>query len=220
MAVRLTGMAFPLSNDQQEAFKMYVSDDLLHRLKRDLHFVADNQKARDNLRNRSLIGLTIGAFIGGTFAYWFEAFLQRNEKSVQDPNKTITVTCLGAVLGGTSGVYLSACGAIGEMRQSQKYIQWRDEAIKTKIYPLFQQFLRDSDLLEDLLCDLTQDLISHPVKAPNGKVYEKAAIDDWLSRKAIELSPERLAGMSADASARPRKSFIFRLRQSLGVQRL
>jgi hypothetical protein len=36
MVVRLTGMASPLSNDQQEAFKMYVSDDLLHRLKRDL----------------------------------------------------------------------------------------------------------------------------------------------------------------------------------------
>ena len=96
---------------------------------------------------------------------------------------------------------LGASYIIRQKEPSQEYKLWKNEAIKSKVYPSFQKFLQESVQLEGLLCDLTEDLISQPVKAPNGKVYEKGAIEDWLSRKAIEFPPERLAAMSDDARA-------------------
>ena len=192
---------FPLSDHQERLFTLYVSDNFSQRLRRDYVFTANNSSAQTTLRNRVLNGLGLGGLIGGVVTYIAVKYLGKDDESIDDPKTTLKITGFGAGCGAAIGALFGVKHTITQLEESQEYKLWKDEAIKSKVYPLFLKFLQDSDALEDLLCDLTQDLIIQPVKAPNGKVYEKAAIEDRLSRKAIEFPPERWAAMSADTKA-------------------
>lgn len=63
---------------------------------------------------------------------------------------------------------------------SDHYIKWRTEAITTKIYPIFKNFVDTDKEFEDFLCPITSDIISSPMRAPDGNTYEKEKIEEYL----------------------------------------
>ena len=85
-----------------------------------------------------------------------------------------------------------------EMERFREYRTWRDQAIRGKIFPLFQQFLEKSDVIENFLCPLTRELISIPVRDPKGRVYERDAIFTWIDR-AVSYTPQALAHLPTEA---------------------
>lgn len=187
---------FPLSTDQKNSFDLYTSDSFFQRLRRDYIFISNNILYQNVLKNRVLTGASLGGILGGLLTYvTLRKF--RDEESTKDNKITFKIAGLGTSLGAAVGALFGSNQTIVRMERSEVYLKWKDEAIRKNIYPLFQKFLQDSDLLQEFLCDLTQDLISHPVRAPNGKIYEREEIESWLTRKAIEFPPERLAAMSS-----------------------
>lgn len=69
-----------------------------------------------------------------------------------------------------------------KMERFREYKAWRDQAIRDKVFPLFQQFLEKSAVIENFLCPLTQDLITIPVRDPKGRIYERNEIFAWIDR--------------------------------------
>ena len=69
----------------------------------------------------------------------------------------------------------------------------------------------DAALLEEVMCPISLERMVDPVTAADGLTYERAAIEDWLSKKAVSpLTNEPLA----DLSLRPNvalRSLICRL---------
>ncbi len=199
---------FPLSKDQQGIFDLYTSNSFFQRLNRDYLFLSNTGEFKAQLWDKTLTGLGIGGFIGGLSTFVALKCLGRKEESTKDDNKlTLKISGFGAGLGATVGALFAATYNISKMEEAKEYLAWRDSAIKSHVFPLFQKFLEETDQLRDFLCDLTQELIRHPVRAPNGKVYEKTAIEDWLTHKAIEFLPERLAAMSPDKREEALTSF-------------
>jgi hypothetical protein len=191
---------FPLAKDQQAVFELYTSETLIRKLSRDFCFIWNNPAKAAELRTRLLTWSGLGGAIGGATSYLGLQYFQSGEKSKKDTKLTIKVTCLGAGVGASVGALAGTGKTVLEVdHNSQEYISWRGEAMRTNVYPLFRQFLIQTDELREFADErFTEDLISIPVRTPNGKVYEKAKIEEWLSRRAIEYPPERLATMSEE----------------------
>ncbi len=67
-----------------------------------------------------------------------------------------------------------------EINHSNGFQKWKAQAIAEKSYPVFKNFI-DGDLrFENFFCPLTLDIISVPMKAPDGKTYEKEAIETHI----------------------------------------
>ena len=191
-----SNLIFPLSADQERTYQRYVLEGRLDQLYRSFFYLSDNETARGAFARRVSYGFGMGAMIGGLFSFCAARIFTESNPTSDDDKRTLKITGVGAGLGASIGGYLNGTQAWSEIASSPEYLAWRKNAIETKAYPLFQKFLQDSDSLSQFLCDIDQDLIRNPVKAPNGRVYEKSAIEAWLSQKAIEYPPERLAAMS------------------------
>ncbi len=63
---------------------------------------------------------------------------------------------------------------------SDHYTKWRADAVIQKVFPIFKNFLDADDQFEDFFCPISQDIISIPMKAPDGKTYEKDMIEGYL----------------------------------------
>ncbi len=189
---------FPLSKDQQSRFDFYTSDSFLIRLCRDYLFISKDTAWRGDFLKKTITGGGIGGLIGGVSTYVALTFLGSEEESKKDDTSTLKITGFGTGLGAVVGALFGATHTLVRMEKSKEYLAWKDNAIKTHVYPLFQEFLKKTPPLDDLVCDITFDLISHPVRAPNGRTYEKAAIEEWLSNQAIKYPSERLTTMSPE----------------------
>lgn len=66
---------------------------------------------------------------------------------------------------------------------SDHYMKWRNDAIQTKVFPIFKNFINVEEYLEDFLCPITYDIISMPMKAPDGRTYEKLDIEKYIDGK-------------------------------------
>lgn len=108
----------------------------------------------------------------------------------------------GAALGLFAGCIIFVDIVVMDVRESQHYVSWRIKAIEEKALPIFQAFLKEDTILSELICPITLELPTVPMKAPDGRVYEKAAIEEHIDstelmhKKMIELHPERVHALN------------------------
>lgn len=69
-----------------------------------------------------------------------------------------------------------------QISYSDKFSQWRIQAIKEKIYPLFKLFLKEHKY-EKYLCPISGDICNIPMLAPDGHTYDKEWIDKYIARR-------------------------------------
>jgi hypothetical protein len=128
----------------------------------------------------------------------WNGYIKPEEKTSTSEPSTLKITAYGAAIGGGIGSLVGATYNVSEMERSREYKTWRAQAIRDKIFPLFQQFLEKSDVIENFLCPITQDLISIPVRDPKGRVYERDAVFGWIDR-VVPYTPEALARLPTEA---------------------
>lgn len=58
------------------------------------------------------------------------------------------------------------------------------KAITEKLYPVFTKILNDNDVFKSLMCPISFELPSIPVKAPCNHVFEYEAIVAWQKKKS------------------------------------
>lgn len=184
------------STEQEYLYELYHSDSLYYRVQREFLFLKECVEARSLFFKKTLSGATLGAVVGGLTGFVASKLLRGDEDEEKNKERALKFTGWGMGIGGTLGALFKGNQTISA--QAPEYNHWKGEAILSKFYPLFQQFLKESPELQEFLCDLRQDLITHPLRAPNGKIYEKEAIEEWLSNQAALYPPERLATMSPD----------------------
>lgn len=73
---------------------------------------------------------------------------------------------------------------------SEHYIKWRANAVIQKVFPIFKNFLDLDKQFEDFFCPISQDLIISPMRAPDGRTYEKEMIEIYLD-VASKNNPEK-----------------------------
>jgi len=187
-------MVFPLSGDQQETYEIYTSDTVFGRLRRDIQYLRLHPNSVIQLRDQMLKAGGIGALFGATLTYFAMRYIKPEEKTSTSEPSTLRITAYGAAIGGGIGSLVGATYNVSEMERSREYTTWRDQAIRDKIFPLFQQFLEKSDVIENFLCPITQDLISIPVRDPKGRVYERDAIFAWIDRWLSQRKTREILG--------------------------
>lgn len=118
------------------------------------------------------VGTVVGALAGGVVG------------TVKGGAMSVPGALTGAKIGGcagfTLGIAVSSIHVTIQIRQSDHYIRWKTQALQDKVYPLFQDFLKQDEQFQDLICPISFALPVVPVKSPNGHVYEKASIEKWL----------------------------------------
>jgi|GEM_PF-1976949 len=191
-------MVFPLSADQRETYEIYTSNTLFGRLRRDIRYLSSQPNSAIQLRNQILKDGVFGALFGGILTYFAMSYIKPEEETSTSESLTIKITAYGAAIGAGIGSLVSATYNVKEMERSKEYTTWRDQAIRDKVFPLFQQFLEKSDVIENFLCPITRDLISTPVRDPKGRVYEQDAIFAWIDR-VVPYTPEALARLPTEA---------------------
>jgi len=191
-------MVFPLSADQRETYEIYTSDTLFGCLRRDLRYLSLHPNSVAQLRNRILTAGGFGVLLGGALTYFAMSYIKPEEETSTSESSTLKITAYGAAIGGGIGSLVSATRKVKEMERSKEYATWRAQAIRDKVFPLFQQFLEKSDVIENFLCPITRDLITTPVRDPKGRVYEQDAIFAWIDR-VVPYTPEALARLPTEA---------------------
>ena len=198
---------FPLTQEQDHLYHLYTAERGILNWMRHFRFISSDSAARQECVRESLSGIGIGTIIGGTLGYLSTYLFKKKDDQSRDDKMTLKMVGLGAGIGAGIGGCAKAYQAVQKISHSPEYCNWRNQAIQTNVYPLFQKFLKESDDLQDLMCPLTDDLITDPMKAPNGRIYEKKAILDWLEKKNREYPPERLAQLSYDERQEVLKNF-------------
>lgn len=178
-----------LTEEDRINIKLYSGTKPLTSVKRGIQYVIDtaqsNSKEKEEVALRILsisiptivgstaIGAALGAVAGGILG-------AINSASILSAPGAVVGGKAGAVAGLGVGIVLAPYIVTIYVRQSDHYIQWKTKALQEKVYPLFQEFLKNDATFLDLLCPITKDLPLIPVRTPYGHVFEKAAIETWI----------------------------------------
>lgn len=128
------------------------------------------------------IGAALGAVAGGILGGL------KSMGTLSAPGAVVGAKA-GAVAGFGVGIVLAPYVTTIAIRNSEHYINWKTRALKEKIYPLFQEFLKETDSFKDLICPLSCDLPVIPVRSPYGHVFEKSWIESWLDMNPSHACP-------------------------------
>jgi hypothetical protein len=103
---------------------------------------------------------------------------------------------LGAKIGTAVGMVGGFCFGVYQNRiifmASKTHTRWLEDMQKEDLGKVFQQILEDDPRFDSFICKITNTLIAVPVKAPDGQVYEKEAITNWIKARwnAIQVAQE------------------------------
>jgi hypothetical protein len=89
---------------------------------------------------------------------------------------------LGGVAGAAIGDALSRRTITIIISRTSCFADWKKNALRDNLYPLFQEILREN-VLEDLICPITHELPVVPVRTPCNHIYDMSAIVEWLHNK-------------------------------------
>lgn len=64
---------------------------------------------------------------------------------------------------------------------SDHFAQWRADAIISKVYPIFKNFINGRQEFEDFICPISQDICAIPMLAPDGQTYDKDTIEAYIA---------------------------------------
>lgn len=164
-----------LSKVQVDNIALYTDDTGLAELKRIYEFGKFDKKMCVTLMvslpiiggiGGALIGAGVGAGIGFVIA--------------NGPGAAVGAG-VGAIVGGVGGSCLGVVASAIVIRNSPKFLQWKINAVRDKVYPLFKRYIIEGGKFDEFLDPITYELIMTPVRCPNGTVYEKSVIEYHLS---------------------------------------
>lgn len=134
---------------------------------------------------RSIRGAIFGGVIGGAVGGGVGL-------CVGGPPVAINGAILGAKIGGAAGGALGAVSGVIkgvavhtlEIKHSTAFIDWKIKQVKEKVYPIFRKYLKDTDFegMEGVICPISMDVITIPVWAPDGDIYDKDSIEQWIDQ--------------------------------------
>lgn len=94
-------------------------------------------------------------------------------------------TTIGGVGGAAVGVVLARRMIITKVavaiQQSDHFMLWRTRAIANNVYPVFHNFICTEKEFKPFLCPLSRDIITIPLRAPDGQIYDYAKINDYFT---------------------------------------
>jgi len=193
----------PLIDTEVEVTKKYTAPGIRNGLKRGWEaLTTKNSRPQIRFCKHAKAGRNFGSIIGavGGFAAACSTAIPVEYFALAafgpvGPSSVLVLKAGAVVFGGTaSGFFAGAIigGAIGAtysivtLSQSEEYLKWKGEAIVKNVFPIWQDFLNEQ--VYEYQCPITQDLIGVPVRAPDGRVYEKAAIEKWINQKEAEAA--------------------------------
>jgi len=101
----------------------------------------------------------------------------------------------GAALGAGVGALYGSAKHVIDLRRSTELVNWMEEAIHKDIFRPFREFCEQTpgmvSVLDDLertyRCPLSLELPKHPMRAPDGTVYDQAALEAEFKNKESAL---------------------------------
>lgn len=132
------------------------------------------------------------------------------------PGTTLpTTAAVGAFAGSGVGLTMGLYSTVGrtyiDIPNSPEYLEWQAAAIQNKVLPIFAEFIqtefRDNEENEDLICPITHDLISVPVRGLDDRTYERDAIVSHLEKLETQYPEEKLKAMPAKQRAEIESTF-------------
>jgi hypothetical protein len=78
---------------------------------------------------------------------------------------------IGGAAGAAIGCYTATRREVLKIRGSVTYKNWRDNAVKTKVYPIFEKYV-NTKVSDSFKCPYTSSLILRPVRDRHGHVFE------------------------------------------------
>jgi len=101
---------------------------------------------------------------------------------------------LGAKVGMAVGGIIQPIRYVVSIERSNIFRKWLADAVLKDAFSEFQQFCDEDEEISDLLCMISSEFPVDPVRAPDGKVYEREAITKWLATNPNNPSPIRAGG--------------------------
>jgi hypothetical protein len=191
----------PFLDTEVEVTKKYTAPGFRNQFKRGWEALTTQdsrpqRRLREHIETGRGIGGTLGAIAGTTVALSRAIPTELFTLAAFGPAAVPAAFALkvsfglgsGFVAGNLAGGAVGATYSVITLSHSNEYLQWKGEAIVRKVFPVWQNFL--NEYVDDFICPISQDLIGIPVRAPDGRTYEKAAIERWINQK--ELAAEGL----------------------------
>lgn len=152
-----------------------------------------------------IVGGTIGAVIGGGIGY-------------------VTFNLPGAILGGKIGAGIGGLGGAcygaydlkAEFLCSKKYQDWIAQARQKDVYPIYERVILEDERFKAFMCPINLDLITIPVRAPDGDIYEQADIVNWIKAKEKEIEIARQSGYTEQQIAGIKKTISLQRKYNRG----
>ncbi len=123
-----------------------------------------------------------GAIAGGTAGYIAGTSIGACYPIVGSKIGGIAGATVGGLAGGAIGNALARRKITVDIEQTTNFIEWKKNALRDNLYPLFERILHDNIFL-GLVCPISHELPIVPVRTPCGHIYEMSDITHWLSRK-------------------------------------
>ena len=89
---------------------------------------------------------------------------------------------VGTIIGGAIITHLVNEKVNIQIKYSDQFTLWRMMAIRDKVYPLFQRFIKENQF-DEFFCPISLQLCNMPMLAPDGKTYDKENIEEYISYK-------------------------------------
>lgn len=182
----------PFTHFQQFKISVFTKEgEILPEVLRRLEYIRTDSQVKIRLGQEVLAGMAIGGAtgsLGGLCIYLANLF-----PPIPSPLAFVAkAAAIGAIAGGILGLPSGIKTHVIEIDSSDEYKRWRAEAIRDRVFPLFQEFIQRLDEEEEFLCPITHQLIRVPVKACDEKVYEQEAIEQWITVKTQVLAYQYL----------------------------
>lgn len=191
-----------ITQSEYDKLKLYTDDSMEVEKIKGCYGSLKNKEKREiivKLANHCLLSAFLcgagGGLIGGTLGS-VGGFLCANVPGMA-PGGWVGVK-LGGAVGFIGGLFKSGYEFKIEFLASPEYNNWIKTMNEENLAPIFLKIFQNDDRFENFTCPLTHDLISVPVKAPDGKIYEQANIVEWLTKKYAEIQRAKDRGDSKE----------------------
>lgn len=179
-------------NADNQAVDLYTKTDLSTTFKRTEQYIKENPDKQTlayriasvsigTIAMTTVAGTCVGGAAGGIIGLVAGAAVP----------SALTGAKIGCGVGFSVGLILSPITTIVSIKTSQEYINWKTQALVNRIYPIYQEYLKQDEEFRDLICPISHELPVVPVRSPNGHVYEKSEIETWLDSNPNNPCPMR-----------------------------
>jgi hypothetical protein len=222
MAAPAHRLPFPICKEQQEQIARYTDPGLKGKVSRVVEFYFSDREKEVHFEEIAYRGARFGAAAGAGGG----AILGVGAVLVLNPPTGVAATIYSTLIGLFGGAAAGAAVGAGvgtslgltaqlviNLEGGGSYEEWRQRAVREKVFGLYQRAITQEHDLAEFMCPITRDLISDPVLAEDGRIYERRHIVSWIRRIEAQAaqapaaqraeilqntSPERIMRISVD----------------------